>query len=245
MSDNGPPFSSKEFSIFCENWGVEHLTSSPHLPRSNGLAERTVQTVKKMLYKCQDDSTDCYTALLQYRTTRKEDIPSPSELLMGRVLRTKLPCLSESLKPKTFDQSEIEKKFIKRKENMSNYYNRNTVKLKPINVGEKIMFKKTPTSVWYPGTITDISKEPRSFIIQGQDGSTYRRNRQHVMNESNDKNESLDKTESDHFEDANEFSNDNEFQNGSDVEDTVTNGDNYVTRSDRVCKLPDRYIKNI
>lgn len=54
ISDNGPPFNSKEFSNFCENWGIDHITSSPYLPRSNGLAERTIQTVKKLLSKCRD-----------------------------------------------------------------------------------------------------------------------------------------------------------------------------------------------
>lgn len=193
-----------------------------------------------MLYKCKDDSTDCYTALLQYRKTRREDILRPSELLMGRVLRTKLPCLSESLKQKSFDQSEIDKKFVKRKEKMSNYYNKNAVKLKPVNVGEKIMFKRTPTSVWYPGTIIETCKEPRSFIIQGQDGSTYRRNRQHVMNKVNDKNGSSNELVSGKCDDNNQLSSDNEFQNNDDVENIETNVDNYVTRSGRVCILPER-----
>ena len=40
-TDNGPQFSSREFSLFCEDYQIEHTMSSP-----NGEAERGVQIVK-------------------------------------------------------------------------------------------------------------------------------------------------------------------------------------------------------
>ena len=43
ISDNGPQYSSAEFSKFAQKWGFSHLTSSPKYPQSNGEAERTVQ----------------------------------------------------------------------------------------------------------------------------------------------------------------------------------------------------------
>lgn len=46
MSDNGPPFSSAEFKQFMLDWDVKHTTSSSNYLRLNGLAERTVQTIK-------------------------------------------------------------------------------------------------------------------------------------------------------------------------------------------------------
>ena len=51
MSDQGPQYSSSEFEDFAKMWGFEHQTSSPYYPSSNGLAERTVQTVKNILKK--------------------------------------------------------------------------------------------------------------------------------------------------------------------------------------------------
>ena len=44
-SDNGPCYSSQEFKFFMQNWLVEHRTSSPHYPQSNGLAESMVKNV--------------------------------------------------------------------------------------------------------------------------------------------------------------------------------------------------------
>ena len=62
---NGSRFSSKEFQDFATTYRFHHITSSPHFPQSNGLAERTVRTVKKLL----QGSKDPFMALLSYHTT--------------------------------------------------------------------------------------------------------------------------------------------------------------------------------
>jgi len=51
VCDNGPPFSCQEFSIFCKEKSIKLLFSPPYNPESNGLAERSVQTFKKILIK--------------------------------------------------------------------------------------------------------------------------------------------------------------------------------------------------
>ncbi|XP_062544588.1 uncharacterized protein K02A2.6-like isoform X2 [Armigeres subalbatus] len=38
-TDNGPQYSASEFATFSKEWSFDHITSSPHFPRSNGLAE--------------------------------------------------------------------------------------------------------------------------------------------------------------------------------------------------------------
>ena len=50
-SDNGPCYSSQEFKIFMQNWSIEHRTSSPHYPQSNGLAESMVKVSKNLIEK--------------------------------------------------------------------------------------------------------------------------------------------------------------------------------------------------
>ena len=51
VTDNGTGFVSGEFEQFLKSNGVKHTTSAPYHPASNGLAERTVQIVKKGLKK--------------------------------------------------------------------------------------------------------------------------------------------------------------------------------------------------
>ena len=85
VSDNGPQFISREMQEFAEQYSFTHNTSSPHYHQSNGMAERTVKTVKQLLR----DTPDPYRTLLSYRSS---PLPwcdkSPSELLIGRRVRT-------------------------------------------------------------------------------------------------------------------------------------------------------------
>ena len=62
VSDNGPQFDSQEMKRFAECYGFNHVTSSPHYPQSNGLAERTVKTIKSLFA----NSEDPYMTLLSY-----------------------------------------------------------------------------------------------------------------------------------------------------------------------------------
>ncbi|XP_037929495.1 uncharacterized protein K02A2.6-like [Teleopsis dalmanni] len=126
VSDNGPPYNSKEFNQFCNDWSIEHITSSSHFPRSNGMAEHY------------------YTALLHYRTTPKGNLPSRSQLLMSRQLRTKLPTIDTNLEPKIVNNEKYKIQVEQNIKKMSENFNKKAVKLQPIFPGEEVMFKRTP-----------------------------------------------------------------------------------------------------
>jgi len=87
VSDNGPQYTSGMFEDFAKEYEFQHVTSSPYFPQANGKAERAVETVKSLLGQCEDP----YKALLMYRSTPLQVGYSPSELLMGRVLRMFVP----------------------------------------------------------------------------------------------------------------------------------------------------------
>ena len=91
ISDNGPQLSSAAFADFAAKWEFSHVTSSPRYPKSNGMAERTVQTIKKFLEKADKKNEDPYLAILAHRSCPDPSgDPSPAEKLMGRKLRTRL-----------------------------------------------------------------------------------------------------------------------------------------------------------
>jgi len=66
FSDNNP-FNSACMRSFAREWNFNLSTSSPTYPQSNGMVERSIQTVKSLLRKGADNGGDPYTALLQYR----------------------------------------------------------------------------------------------------------------------------------------------------------------------------------
>ncbi|UYV73092.1 TIGD4 [Cordylochernes scorpioides] len=98
-----------------EEYGFNHITSSPRYPQSNRMAERSVKIIKTRLKKSQDP----YLGFLAYRTTPLENGFSPSELLMGGKLRTNLPTYPDLLKPSLVNQellNQKEKKYQEGKE---------------------------------------------------------------------------------------------------------------------------------
>lgn len=229
VSDNGPPFNSKEFREFCKSWEIEHKTSSPYLPRSNGLAERSIQTIKKLFLKAFESNSDPYVALLHYRTTPKGDLPSPAQLLMSRSLRTKIPSLSNNHRPKVISRREYKRKLNTNIEKYSGYYNRDARELKPVRKGDGVMFKRTPTSCWFPGRIVETCNEPRSFVVEDNNGILYRRNQDHIRKTPENKaikEKTICKPQ------------DMPQSSGETAEDNENN--KYVSRKGRVIKQPER-----
>ena len=96
LSDNGPHYSLHDMKEFASTYEFVHTTSSPHNPRSNGLAERTVKTIKNLMNK----SSDVNFLLLNYHSNPLHRCNlSPSELLMERRMRTALPQVPKQLIP--------------------------------------------------------------------------------------------------------------------------------------------------
>ena len=95
ISDNDPPFLAAAFESFSNQYGFTHVTSSPYLPQANGEAEIAVKIAKRILKQ-----EDPFMALKVYRATPiSATAVSPSQLMMGRRLRTTVPTLSRNLEP--------------------------------------------------------------------------------------------------------------------------------------------------
>ena len=52
--DNDPQFASDELAQFLQYHHIDHITSSPHFPWSNGLIEHHIHTIKTILSTSQD-----------------------------------------------------------------------------------------------------------------------------------------------------------------------------------------------
>ena len=172
-SDNGPQFSAQEFQLFSQKYGFTHITSSPHYPQSNGLVERTIQTIKKILLK----SEDPFMALLNFRSTPLSwTNHSPAELLMGRPLRANLPQTTRQLIPKWDYIDEFRKRDeeIKRKQKRD-YDTRHRARTLPPLENEMPVWVDTRGKRTH-GTVVSQDSAPRSYIVETETG-TLRRNR--------------------------------------------------------------------
>lgn len=110
VSDNGPPFNSKEFEVFCRSNGIEVLKSPVYHPQSNGSAERAVQTLKQGMKKSLIDpkkksepfNLKLNRFLFSYRTTPTSVTNlSPSRMIFNFKPRTLIDLLKQSIQGKT------------------------------------------------------------------------------------------------------------------------------------------------
>ena len=175
ISDN-MPFGSCEFRQFAAEWGITITTSSPQYPQSNGQAERFVQTLKNMLKKATEEGRDPYIALLEYRNTPISGLKySPSQLLMSRLLQSKLPIASRLLQPTVVNAHED---LVKRQQTQAEYYNKHTKPLTPLKEGDVVRVNRE--NKWEPALVKKVCPEPRSYIIAHEHGH-LRRNRKALM----------------------------------------------------------------
>ena len=179
MSDNGPPFNSYEFQQFASNYDMEHVTSSPHYPQSNGKVENAIKTAKSLLKKSKAARSDIYLALLEWRNTPSEGLQSsPAQRMFGRQTRTLIPTTTELLKPKIVE--DVRGKLFKRKQLQAKYYNISAKELPPLNNGEVVRVKPTDRSGrWYKARV-EKQVDVRSYDVRTEDGRVFRRNRRHL-----------------------------------------------------------------
>ena len=100
VSDNGPQFTSEEFSVFMKNNGIKHTTSAPYHPATKDPAERMVQILKQALKSVPGTNINHKLSnfLLTYRNTPHSLTgQTPAELFLKRVPRTRLSMLKPNL----------------------------------------------------------------------------------------------------------------------------------------------------
>ena len=175
VSDN-MPYSSETFRHFGQDWGITLNPSSPCYPRSNGESERFVQILKNLMKKAADEGRDPYLALMEYRATpiTGTDL-SPSQLLFSRRLRTKLPVLPSTLRPKVVQgQDQLQQQKVKQ----AQHYDKGTKPLPPLQRGKIVRVRVKDE--WQPALVTGRHQSPRSYVINHQ-RREKRRNRSQLL----------------------------------------------------------------
>lgn len=179
ISDNATQFTSAEFQEFKHSYGFTHTTSSPHYPQSNGAAERAVQTAKNILKQ-----PDPCLALMSYRSTPITATgASPAQLMTGRPIRTTVPVLETSLGPQPVDWDRVYQKDAAAKDAYKYFYNcRHSARPLPeLHPGQSVRVKLDGDKEWKtPATVIRKSQEPRSYVVEMDNGTVTRRNRRHL-----------------------------------------------------------------
>ena len=173
VSDNGPQFSSSLYIAFAKEWNFLHVTSSPHYPQSNRLVERFVRTVKHTLGKAKASGNKPKMALLCIRTTPVDsNVPIPGELLLGRKLQGNLPV---RISTRDHRRDEIHARLVAKQQKQKIYYDQHVRDLSHLTLGQDVRIQDHRTKEWQQGTIRRECQEPRSYVVETEDGGCLRR----------------------------------------------------------------------
>ena len=170
VSDNGPCYTSDSFTTLMKEYNVNHVTSSPHYPQSNGLAEKYVQIVKNLFYKSKEEGKVLFKCLMVYHNTPlSNSLSSPMQILTSRSARSSLPMSHAARKQRGLDC-----------EDFRNHCKNEHLPLHDLHLNQVVMYQDPASKRWYPATITKLCQEPRSYIITTKQGVQYRKTQAHL-----------------------------------------------------------------
>ena len=224
VTDNGTCFTSAEFQDFTQGNGIRHIKTSPYHPASNGLAERSVQTLKEYLKKNDTDDLNTNISRFLFRnriTPHSTTGVSPAELLLGRIPRSRLDLIKPSLDMKVYNKQ------IKQK----GYHDQHT-KERSFAVDDLVFASELPCKrKWFQGKIIE-RKGPLTYIVELSDGRIIRRHVDHIRVRTS---ETVPQTTEDAFGTLPPFT------STPPVTQTPVSAPQMLRRSQRNSRPPDRY----
>jgi hypothetical protein len=239
-SDNGPQYCSEEFRTFLRTQGITQVTSSPAYPQSNGCAERYVQTAKRLVIKCSEQGISYYEGLKSLRNTPiNTGLPSPAQLLQGRILPDGIPRSVDAYFPQTYDKHAVKQK-LEHLISIAKVNYDKTASHKDRILVNKQMVKVKLADKWVTAEVSKPADEPRSYWLKLNNGQVFRRNLKDIVPFSYaDDDESYDSDDDSHWPQSNNTSHTD--TNTPSQSSSNTNNSPYRTRSGRRVNRPERW----
>lgn len=188
-TDNGPQFVSELLSQFCTEHGIRLVRTTPYWPQANGEVERANRALKKRLQISQESTKadwkwDLRTYLLLYNSTPHSTTGvAPSALMFGRVLRDKLPSVSNT----TREYEDIQDKDRERKQAEAEYADkRRHAQYSSLQPGDLVVAKRTIrenklSSNFSPEELVVVERSgPDVTLKSSQSGKIMHRNVAHL-----------------------------------------------------------------
>ena len=151
-----------------KEYAVNHITSFPHYPQSNGLAEKFVQIMKNLFYKANEEGVNINKYLMIYcNTPLASTSKSPMQMLQQRSAISQLPMSNVARRRFGIVAEQPPKK-------------NQHLPLHDFHIGQDVMCQSPITKKWFPVKIKVLCPEPRSYQVETLEGIVYRRTQNHL-----------------------------------------------------------------
>lgn len=182
-SDNGPPFNSEGYKLYCRRRGISPVFSWPLTPQQNGMVERSMQTINKAMQAASVEGTDYRKTLAEavrahnsavHRTTNEV----PSDLMFARKLRRSLPLAGSAIYAPDIDSIRVRDHDEKEKGKLREDKKRGARESR-IMVGDKVVLrrgtKRKGESNYNPTELEVTGKRKGDLTMETGDGQIVKR----------------------------------------------------------------------
>ena len=180
QSDNAGQFTSDTFLTRCKNDNITQVFISPFMSQSNGFIEKMVHLSKTMIKKARNED-HLAQMVADYNQSSNNSGLSPSQILLKRNVRTRLPMLRS--RHRTIQDHEIEAAVAKKDEDyrkQQRRFDRTAKDLPELQIGQKVLVYNLRTKVWDTEAIIIDKDENRSYQFRTNNNSIYWRNRRFI-----------------------------------------------------------------
>ena len=180
QSDNGGQFISDSFTTKCKNDGIAQVFISPLMSQSNGFIEKFVHISKNMIKKAKNQE-HLADMVMAYNQASNSSGISPSQILMKRNVRTRLPMLKSSFR--TIQDHEVEKAIKARQEaskKQEERFNRTARDLPELQIGQLVRVFNFKTRQWDMKAEIINKDANRSYQLRTGNSTILWRNRRFV-----------------------------------------------------------------
>ncbi|KAK6192673.1 hypothetical protein SNE40_004107 [Patella caerulea] len=182
QTDNGPQFVSDHFNKYMEETGIQHRKTTPLWPQANGEVERQNRSILKRIKIAQAEKRDWKHELnhflMMFRSTPHSTTgKSPSELLFRRIIRTKIPEISQF----NLEDTEVRDKDSEQKGKGKEYSDqRRNARENDLQAGDSVLMKQSYVNKWStpfaPNPFIVKERKGNSVVIESSEGVQYKRN---------------------------------------------------------------------
>ena len=146
ISHNGPCYTVDAFTSVMNAYHINHITSSPHYPQSNGLAEKYVQIVKSLFHKAKEEGKDLFKCLMiYYNTPLSGSLQSLMQILQSRSTRSDPPMSNAARQQLGLQPEKLIT--VKMHEQLPSH---------DLHIRQDVVYEDTTSKWWLPATITSL-----------------------------------------------------------------------------------------
>ncbi|XP_062698374.1 uncharacterized protein K02A2.6-like [Aedes albopictus] len=188
--DNARQFVSAKFETYCKDHGIRQNYSTPYWPQENGLVERQNRSLLKRLQIShalgRDWKNDLMDYLMMYYSTPHSITgKTPTEMMYGHTIRSKIPCLGD-IETTPRDDEVSERDRVLKEKGKEREDQRRLARESGIQAGDTVLLKNL-----LPGNKLTPTFNPTEYLVLNKEGSrvtvrnkvsdkVYRRNVAHV-----------------------------------------------------------------